>query len=263
MTNEGVSDTLYIPLAARIYSTQMFPEYFSDSVSLRLKREIPRSITEGSSEYSMLASVARYYNTDSMTREFVERNGRSSIVHLGAGLDTAYCRLLDLPVHFYDMDLPEVIELRRDLLPDSDNETMISGDLFDMGWADRIPGDRPVMILVLGVFQYFHEEDVVDVIKRMRRRFPGAELVFDATNTRGLGYTNRYVKKTGNDSAAMYFAVDDTTAFADRCGTELLECRPFFTDARRILRDKLEMSTRISMWFADRNGMVKLLHLKL
>ena len=50
MTNEGVSDTLYIPLAARIYSTQMFPEYFSDSVSLRLKREIPRGITEGSSE---------------------------------------------------------------------------------------------------------------------------------------------------------------------------------------------------------------------
>ena len=80
MTNEGVPDTLYIPLAARIYSTQMFPEYFSDSVSLRFKRDIPKSITDGSSEYAMLASVARYYNTDRMEREFVKRNGRSSNV---------------------------------------------------------------------------------------------------------------------------------------------------------------------------------------
>lgn len=263
MTNEGVPDTLYIPLAARIYSTQMFPEYFSDSVSLRFKRDIPKSITDGSSEYSMLASVARYYNTDRMEREFVKRNGRSSIIHLGTGLETAYCRLADLPAHFYDMDLPEVIELRRSLLPESSNETLISGDLFDMNWANLIPDNLPVMILVLGVFQYFHEEEVVDVIRRMGSRFPGAELVFDATSTKGLSYTNRYVKKTGNDSAAMYFAVDDPSGFAKKCGADIIECRPFFTEARKILRNKADLSTLISMRFADKYGMVKLLRLRL
>lgn len=260
---DGVPDTLYIPLEARIYSTEVFPEYFKDPVSLRFRHDVPREIVDNSSEYSILASVARYYNTDMMGRDFVRRNGKSSIVHLGAGLETAYCRLSSLNAHFYDMDLPEVIEHRRRMLPEQGNETVIAGDMFDMGWADTIPNNLPVMILALGVFQYFREEEILDLIRKMKDRFPGAELVFDATNTKGLGYANRYVKKTGNQSAAMHFAVDDPKVFAERSGTELLECRPFFTDARKMLWRKTGLVTRVSMAFADRFGMVKILRLKL
>lgn len=260
---DGIPDTLYIPLEARVYSTEVFPEYFMDSTSLRFRDIIPQSIIDNSSEYSLLASVARYYNTDRMERDFVRRNGKSSIVHLGVGLETANFRLSSLNAHFYDMDLPEVIGIRKELLNEQKNETLIAGDLFDMGWAGYIPDDRPVMILVLGVFQYFHEDEILGVIGKMKERFPGAELVFDATSTKGLGYTNRYVKKTGNKSAAMHFGVDDAKDFADRSGTELLECIPFFTDARKKLWRKTHLFTRISMAWADRFGMAKILRLKL
>ena len=228
---DGVPDTLYIPLAARIYSTEVFPEYFKDDISKEFKGHIPQSIVDNSSEYSILASVARYYNTDSMEIDFSRRNGNCSIVHLGAGLETAYSRLRFMNAHFYDMDLPDVIALRWRLLPQMENETLIAGDLFDMGWTKEIPKDLPIMILALGVFQYFHEDRIFEVIDKMKRIFPGAELIFDATNTGGLRYANKYVKKTGNESATMYFAVDDAKDFARRSGTELLECRSFFTDA--------------------------------
>ena len=260
---DGVPDTLYLPLAARVYSTERFPEYFRDETALSLKDRIPEGVDEGSSEYTYLASVARYYNTDRMERDFVSRNGRSSIVHLGAGLETAYLRLSDIDAHFYDMDLPEVIAKRRELLPPSEKETLIAGDLFDMRWADEVDGTLPVMILVLGVFQYFREEMVLDVIGRMREAFPGAELVFDATTTAGLRYAAKYVRKTGNQSAAMYFAVDDAHAFADRTETEYLECRPFFTDARRILRKRTGLYTRIAMKVVDRDYRAKLIRLRL
>lgn len=119
------------------------------------------------------------------------------------------------------------------------------------------------MILALGVFQYFRETEIIGAIGRMKEIFPGAELVFDATDMKGLNYTNRYVRKTGNKSAAMYFGVDDAKDFADRSGTELLECIPFFTDARKKLWRKTHLTTRISMAWADRFGMVKILRLKL
>ncbi|MBQ7621673.1 MAG: class I SAM-dependent methyltransferase [Candidatus Methanomethylophilaceae archaeon] len=260
---DGIPDTLYIPLESRIYSTKVFPEYFMDSTSLRFRDIIPQSIIDNSSEYSLLASVARYYNTDRMERDFVRRNGKSSIVHLGVGLETANYRLSSLNAHFYSMDLPEIIELRKRLLPKADNETFIAGDLFDMQWAGSIPNDRSVMILALGVFQYFRETEIIGAIGRMKEIFPGAELVFDATNMKGLNYTNRYVRKTGNKSAAMYFGVDDAKDFAERSGTELLECIPFFTDARKKLWRKTHLITRISMAWADRFGMAKILRLKL
>ena len=68
---------------------------------------------------------------------------------------------------------------------------------------------------------------------------------------------------TGNQSAAMYFAVDDAHAFADRAETEYLECRPFFTDARRILRKRTGLYTRIAMKVVDRDYRAKLIRLRL
>lgn len=260
---DGIPDTLYIPLAARIYSTERFPDYFRDDAALKLKDRIPEGVTRGSSEYSFLASVARCYNADAMERDFVRRNGRSSIVHLGVGLETAYLRLSDLDAHFYDVDLPEVIDLRKELLPSSERETLIAGDLFDMRWADEVDGSLPVMILVLGVFQYYHEEQILDAVKKMKMLFPGAELVFDATTTDGLKYAAKYVRKTGNQSAAMYFAVDDARAFCGMTETGYLECRPFFTDARAMLRGRVGFYTRLAMRVVDRDFRVKLIRLRL
>jgi O-methyltransferase involved in polyketide biosynthesis len=92
---QGVSDTLFIPLAARIFISKKFPEYFFDEKALLLEKYIPDdTIQKRSSEYSFIASVARYYNLDSMARAFIEKNGKSNIVCLGAGFETAYYRLI-------------------------------------------------------------------------------------------------------------------------------------------------------------------------
>ena len=49
---EGVADTLYIPLSARIYVSKRFPSYFFDEKSLELESKIPYdTITKNSSEY--------------------------------------------------------------------------------------------------------------------------------------------------------------------------------------------------------------------
>ncbi len=41
---EGVADTLYIPLTARIYVSEDFPQYFRDEKALSLKAEIPELV---------------------------------------------------------------------------------------------------------------------------------------------------------------------------------------------------------------------------
>ena len=69
---EGVADTLYIPLTARVYVSKRFPEYFSDPKSLELEPAIPSdSIQKGSNEYTMIASAARYHNLDEMARSYI------------------------------------------------------------------------------------------------------------------------------------------------------------------------------------------------
>jgi len=262
---EGVADTLFIPLTARIYISRRFPEYFHDPKALELESAIPdRSIEEKSSEYQLLASVARYYNLDEMVKAFLTAHPGGNVVYLGCGLETAYYRLKEKDAMFYEMDLPAVIENRRKVLEEHENEKFIAGDLFDLKWAEEIEDrTKPTLLVVSGVFQYFHEEQVLDFIDKAKGAFSDAELIFDATNSTGVKYTTKYVKKTGNTDAMMYFYVDDCEEFAKKAGCALLEWRPFYTAARKMISRKTGLYTRIAMKVCDDLGRAKILRLKL
>lgn len=258
---EGVADTLYIPLASRIYVSKHFPEYFYDKKALSLEQYIPGDmIQKNSSEYECMASAARQHVMDGIVRDFLNRNPVSNVVFLGAGLETAYFRLENTQAYFYEIDLPEVIQVRRQALGTGSNEMLIAGDMFAMEWVKEIDTSLPTMIAVSGVYEYFHEEKIVHMIREMKEAFPKGELIFDATSPAGLNYTNRYVQKTGNTDAMMYFGVKDPAAFARKCQAELIETKSFFGDARK-LKGKLRLKTRIYMYFADRWKLTIVVHL--
>ncbi|MDR2587389.1 MAG: class I SAM-dependent methyltransferase [Coriobacteriales bacterium] len=261
---QGVADTLFIPLEARIFASRRFPEYFFDEKALALEPHIPpNSIREKSSEYSLMASVARYYNMDAMTRAFIAKHGACNIVNLGVGFETAYFRLNQPDATFYEVDLPAVIAARKSLLGEHTNEVLIGCDLFDPAWIAQVDATRPTLLIASGVFQYFTEEKVIAFIHALQDAFNTAELIFDATNETGIKYTNKYVQKTGNAEALMYFYVNDGAAFAQKTNTTLLEERVFFTDARKLLAKKLGLYTRIAMRVVDNKRRAILLHLKL
>lgn len=263
---QGVAETLFIPLTARVYASKRFPEYFFDAKALELEPAIPGArIAERSNEYAMLASVARYHNLDEMMRGFIDARPACNIVNLGCGLETACFRMgADAKdATFFEVDLPEVIEKRRSMLGTAGNEVLIAGDLFDLSWAEALDASAPTLMTASGVFQYFHAADVLGFIRNARKRFTDAELIFDATNPTGLRYANRYVRKTGNTTAAMHFSIDDVSAFASEAGVRLIERRPFYTAARKILARKANLYTRIAMAVTDRTNRAFLVHVRL
>ncbi|MDR2211158.1 MAG: class I SAM-dependent methyltransferase [Spirochaetaceae bacterium] len=261
---QGVSNTLFIPLAARIFASKKFPEYFYDEKSLSLEKYIPdNTIQKKSSEYSFMASVARYYNMDRMVKFFISKNQKCNIVYLGAGLETAYYRLDSQSALFYEVDLPKVIDIRRSILGEHKNEILVSGDIFDPSWMHKINSSFPSLLIASGVFQYFTEDKVMGFIKNIRANLKDVELIFDAANKTGIKYANRYVKKTGNTHALMHFYVNDGIAFSRKTNTILIEERAFFKDTRKMLSKKLGLYTRIALWIVDNKKRAILLHFRI
>lgn len=264
---EGVANTLFVPLVARINISKKFPEYFMDEKALELEQYLPEGADKGASEYSNMASVARYFNMDKNVTEFAKRNTECNIVYLGAGLETAYDRLnrkfAKGMVHWYEADLPEVIEARNKVFGQRENETLIAGDMFKLEWVKEVDTSLPTLLVVSGVFQYFHEEEIIDFIKSCGNAFPKGEMLFDATSESGLKFTNWFIKRTGNASAIMYFGINDSKEFVDKCGMELLEEKTFFPDALQILGEKLGFVTKVSMKIAEKKKQVMILHIKL
>ena len=262
-TLAGVPDTTYIPLVARIYVSKRFPDYFRDEQALALESQIPgEAIQTNSGEYECMASVARSHVIDGKVSAFLAQHTGGNVVFLGGGLETTWGRVGVASAHCYQVDLPDVIKVRRRALGQAANEELIAGDMFAMEWADRIDRSLPTLLVVSGVWQYFHEDEILGMIAGLKVAFPAGELVFDATDTEGLKFTNKYVEKTGNTDARMYFGLDDPQAFADRAGAQLLSVDGFYADALKLGR-RLSLRTRVFMYFADKWGRVKVVHLRL
>ena len=135
----GVEQTLYIPLAARIYASEKFPNFFYDHQALSLKPYLSiDKIKNNSNEYFYMASVCRQHSIDQKIKKFLQKQSRSNVVFLGAGLETAYHRLNNSQANFYQLDLPKVIKIRKELLGSGKNEKLIAADMFSLEWTKQI-----------------------------------------------------------------------------------------------------------------------------
>ena len=88
-------------------------------------------------------------------RRFSDRHPDAVVLHLGCGLDSRVFRL-DPPatVQWFDVDQPDVIELRRKLYSDRDGYQMIASSVTDPAWLESIPADRPVLVVAEGLLMY-------------------------------------------------------------------------------------------------------------
>jgi O-methyltransferase involved in polyketide biosynthesis len=137
---------------------------------------------------------------DGWTREFLAANPTATVLHLGCGLDSRVFRI-DPPatVRWYDVDMPDVIELRRKIYPDHHDYEMIGSSVTDPHWLDRIPGDRPVIVVAEGLMQYLSEKEAIALLTRITEKFPHGDIIFDAYSSFMIGAMNLFmsIKKAG------------------------------------------------------------------
>lgn len=126
-----LSKTLYVPLVGRIHASTRYPAMIADSKVLSLEDSLPSEAVEmrrGQSEYAMLASAARSVNMDLRIRAFLADNPRGAVVNIGCGLETTFWRCDNGQALWFELDLPEVVELRDRLLPPSERHISIAGE---------------------------------------------------------------------------------------------------------------------------------------
>ena len=260
---DGVEDTLYIPLAARIYASEKFPKFFYDEKALLLEdNNSLKTIAENTFEYFNMASVCRQQTIDKKITSFLDNNHACNVVFLGAGLETAYFRIRNNSSNFYEVDLEHVIAEREKLLGHGKNEILIGCDMFSMEWVKYLDTSKHTLIVLAGVFQYFTKDRIIHFIRQIQSSIPKCEMVFDATDSIGLKRANIFVRRTGNVNAEMYFAIDNPNEFAKETKTKLVSVSGFFTDALKQCRG-LKLISKIIMFFSDRLKRTMVIHLRL
>ena len=199
----GVARTLLVPLACRALESPRQDAILHDPRAVEVYNALGGTpdFLMGMSGTDMFVTAMRVRQFDTFARAFLARNPGGLVVDLGCGLDTRFNRLEDGQMTWLGVDLPEVIELRRKLLPDGERCKTIPQSMLEISWLDEVAQfNEPVIFLAEGVFPYLSTADVKLLVMTMARRFPAGELVFDAASpfiSRHHNRTSTVLKRSG------------------------------------------------------------------
>jgi O-methyltransferase involved in polyketide biosynthesis len=205
----GVAETLLIPLYVRAVESQRPDALLKDENAVALleawKDSFARIEALKLDEGDRVALVLRNRELDRRARTFMARHRKAVVVHIGCGLDARFERVDDGEIEWFDLDLPEVLAMRKEFVGgEGPRHHLLASSVFDKGWLDIVAAHRPLPMLFLaeGVLMYFEEAQIRSLVRSLLECFPGAELVFDAFSPFLVRMNNRRMR--GTEISARY-----------------------------------------------------------
>ena len=212
-----VQETLVIPLYGRKMCSERYPNLFRDEAAIRLMEQIDYDFSalekkSGSlmQRFGFLEAAMRQSDLAFEVRDYLRSHPNAAVVNLGCGLDATGRSCDNGSCKIYNLDFPDVIAVRDELLPAGEREENIPCDLNDTAWFGRIDASGGAVFFAAGVFYYFLKEQVRTLVRAMAGAFPGGVLVFDAANRKAVKLMLKtWIKDAEIQDVGAYFAVSD------------------------------------------------------
>jgi O-methyltransferase involved in polyketide biosynthesis len=177
---KGIPETLLIPLWAKAIENNYSNPIITDYKAKEIMKQIDYDFNKFDEEWATQLSIAvRTEILDKASRVFINKNPDAVIINIGCGLDTRFSRIDNDKIHWYDLDLPDVIELRKKFFKETDQYHMIGKSAFDYSWINEISNSNQVLIIAEGLFMYFTADQVSDLLNKLISSFPDAEMLVE------------------------------------------------------------------------------------
>lgn len=182
-------------------------------------------------------AAARGKTYDGWVKRFLDVQPECVVLHLACGLDTRVYRVNPPPtVDWYDIDLPEVIRLRRRLFPQRAGLHTVAGSITDPRLLDTIPGDKPVLVVAEGITPYLRAGDGIAMLRRIVAHFPSGELVFDGWSRAGVRWLVARFRPVKASGAQLDWSIDDPHELEQEVPGLVFDCEWPLTGAADVKR---------------------------
>ena len=140
-----VQETLILPLYSRKLCTELYPNLYRDETAVRLLDQIDYDFSEAEKNsrslmqrFGALEVATRQGDLAFEVRDYLKDHPNAAVVNLGCGPDNTGRTCDNGRCKIYNLDFPDVIALRQQLLPAGDREQNIPCDLKDTAWFGKI-----------------------------------------------------------------------------------------------------------------------------
>lgn len=175
-----IEETLLIPLFARAREASKPGGLLRDPRTVRIVASLDYDFARWKRGRTLAGAVLRARMLDRYVEQFLHEHPDGTVVEIGCGLDTRFDRLDNGRVRWFDLDLPDVIALRRRFFAAEARRSMIAASVLDFDWMAQVAATGgPWMFVAEAVFIYLDAPDARRAICALAHQFPGARIAFD------------------------------------------------------------------------------------
>ena len=217
----ALGETLIIPLYCRAVETKKSNPRLIDNKAVELVDSIQYDYSKFKTSFMVQdGCIARSIIFDRETKKFIEKNPKCIIISIGCGLDTRFDRVDNGQLTWYELDFPEVIDLRRKFFTETERHKMIGMSALDDKWPEQVPHQPtdPVMVIAEGVLLYFSHDEIIHFINIIKENFHQAVMMLDILSP--------FLAKHRKDQATMKKMEADMSSAGYESGKDLEQYVP-------------------------------------
>ncbi len=210
-------ETMLMTLSSRAIQSQWKNPILRDPWAEEAMRHIDYDLSKqltGVASWSIWKDIGptivatRAATFDLLTTRFLSDHPEAVVLQVGCGMDSRVFRIEPpASVEWFDVDYPDVIDLRRQLFPERDAAYhQIGAPLDDLHWLDEVPRGRPGLFIAEGVLHYLSETEVKSLLKAVAAHFPSGQMIFDICNS---FIVKRAGSNVGGTGATYRWGLDD------------------------------------------------------
>ena len=198
----GVPATMLITLAAKVLAATDAPDLqYSAHRSLEILRQLeidPRRFNLNPREVRAVVLRSQWFGQT--VRRFLEGHPDGLCINLGCGLDASFEELEAIGggrFTWVDVDVPEVIAIRRQFFAETPSRRIVAGDITDPHLFATLPWDagRPAIVVAEGVLYFLQRAQVESLFRAQAEaadaRRANVEIAFDYASPFGAWIVTR------------------------------------------------------------------------
>ncbi|PID82364.1 MAG: polyketide biosynthesis methyltransferase [Clostridiales bacterium] len=230
---EAVESTMLIPLMIKANETRKKNPRVIDNKAVSIVEKLRINDPKLDKFMSHEGVIARTILFDKEVSNYIEKHPNATCINLACGLDDRFSRVDNGKITWYDIDLEEVIKLRREFFEETPRRKIISASMLDENWTNLVEVDEDVLIIMEGVLMYFTEEEVKKVFEIIGNKFTESTLIVELMCKKAAKMSSKHdtVKHT---EATFKWGVDDGREITDMFNNlELISETSFNVEMRK------------------------------
>lgn len=170
----GVPETMIQTLYARAKESEKRNSKIQDTMAVEIVAKLDYDFSNADKDKAMsYGVVARTIVLDELVEKYLSSHPDTVVINIASGLDTRCYRMNGKYLRWYNIDLPETMQIREKFLTENGPVYQIAKSAMDASYVDEIEyAGENVLVVIEGFTMYLKEADVLQIFSIIEKAFP-------------------------------------------------------------------------------------------